>query len=175
MPRTETLNPHPRIEALPHRLDAAPWMVHGVVSGVTGAFLVAILFLVVDLVRGQPLWTPHALGSALFLGEAPAVHTSPALVAGYTVVHGAVFVSLGFLAATLLPLLRLERESARRIVGLVGLFVAFELAFGLFGVLVASGAEALQPGPVALANLLAAAAMSTYLAAATGSLRERDE
>jgi hypothetical protein len=39
-----------------------------VVAGLLGAAAVAIWFLLLDLLRGQPFFTPAALGSALFDG-----------------------------------------------------------------------------------------------------------
>ena len=63
--------------------------------------MVALFFLGLDVAEGRPLWTPHALGSVLFLGSVPA-HGAPvslALIGAYTFVHGYVFVSVGLIAA----------------------------------------------------------------------------
>jgi hypothetical protein len=154
-------------EAAPERggvLDEASWIVHGTTSGVIGAFLVALLFLGLDTVMAQPFWTPHALASALFLGETPAASPSAVLVIGYTVLHGAVFVSIGMLAAVVLPLLPLERRAALGVAVFAGLFVVLQSVFALLDALfVAPVAEGLRPWAVTTANLLAAAAMSAYL------------
>lgn len=75
----------------------------GVTVGVLGATVVAVWFLVVDLVSGAPLRTPGALGSALFLGvrEAGDVVVSGVTVGLYTLVHGLGFILIGLAAAAL--------------------------------------------------------------------------
>ena len=44
------------------------WPVAGAAAGALGALVIAVFFLVVDLAVRQALWTPSALGAALFLG-----------------------------------------------------------------------------------------------------------
>jgi len=46
-----------------------PYLRYGIPTGLVGAAVVAVFFLVVDLVAGQPLATPSALGATLFRGE----------------------------------------------------------------------------------------------------------
>jgi hypothetical protein len=146
--------------------DSMPWLVHGVISGVIGAFLVQLLFLGIDLVMAQPFWTPHALGSALFLGESPAPSPQLVLVLGYTVLHGAVFVSVGMLAAATLPLVPVRRRLALGALTAVALFVVLEGIFALFDVLfVAPVAASPETWAVTLANVLAAVGMGGYLVA----------
>src|SRR5919202_177153 len=74
-----------------------PLVTRGFVTGLVGAGAVAVWFLVLDVARGQPFYTPAALGAALLLGA-----TSPAevavtlpLVAAYTVLHVAAFAAIG--------------------------------------------------------------------------------
>jgi hypothetical protein len=170
-PREEARSPREgRLDRLPDRLSLEGRIAHGVISGVLGAAVVAILFLVRDLVAGQPLWTPHALGSALFLRAAPAASPSVVLVLGYTIAHGAIFVALGLLAATLVPMIPRAGVAMRGALAALGLFALLEVTFALFTVLFAPDAASLQPRWVAGANLVAALAMATYLLAARGSL-----
>src|SRR5262245_31644536 len=80
---------------------AFSWYADGVIAGAVGAGLVAVFFLIVDLVAGHPLFTPNALGTSLFLRQAatPEAPIVPALVVGYTAVHVGFFVGFGVIAA----------------------------------------------------------------------------
>jgi hypothetical protein len=75
----------------------------GVVVGLLGAIAVAVWFLVFDVVRGQILFTPGALGSALFLGvsDISEVQLNLLTVGGYTLVHFAAFIVVGLVAETI--------------------------------------------------------------------------
>lgn len=146
------------------------WTRHGVVAGLLGAATVALFFFVVDWMRGQPLWTPHALGSALLLGEAVALDAtpSPAVVLGYTAIHGAVFMAMGLLAAAEMFL---QQRVPRSLLGLgilaVLFFAAYEAVFLTFAAVFNPALiENLGGGFVAGANLLAALLMASYLVAA---------
>src|SRR5690606_1075247 len=107
---------------------ADPWVAHGLLAGVVGAAAIALFFLALDVAAGRPLWTPNALGSALFLGVAPPPDApiSAALVGGYTVIHGWVFVSVALIASTLLVGARLPGRTplAHMLVLAAVLFVA---------------------------------------------------
>ena len=79
----------------------------GIVAGILAALAVAVWFLIVDTARGQPLYTPSVLGTALFRREAPLVPlaqtpVSMDMVLMFTWVHGMVFAALGGIAAWLL-------------------------------------------------------------------------
>lgn len=154
--------------------DAMPWVVNGLLSGVLGAATVAVFFLVLDLVGGNPLWTPTTLGAALFRGEmlpasAPA---EPVLVVGYTAVHGLVFAGFGLIAAFLLMTGDRAVSSVRAVVLGAALFVAFEISFVIFGILFERELMGqLGAGWVALANALAAVAMTFFLSARDASGR----
>src|SRR5688572_16774181 len=83
--------------------EILPYYRWGVAAGLLGAFVVAVYFLALDLAAGRPLATPNALGSALFLG-APfdlARPISLTLIAGYTLVHGGLFLGLALLVSSL--------------------------------------------------------------------------
>jgi hypothetical protein len=129
--------------------------------------VVALFFLAVDWLAGRPLWTPHTLGAALFLGTPPGADADPqpALILAYTAVHAAVFVAFGVPAAFQV----LARPSSMRSVVAaallaVVLFAGFEVVFLVLAELFLPGlVGALGSGRVALANAVAAAAMASFL------------
>lgn len=84
-------------------LRGHPLLTEGMVTGLYGAAAVAAWFFVLDLVAGHPLRTPAALGAALFLGaqQASIIVVSVPLVAGYTVLHLALFSAFGLLFVAL--------------------------------------------------------------------------
>ncbi len=135
----------------------------GLVSGLIGACVVALWFLIIDMGRGQPFFTPGALGSALFLGstDLAAVNVSSATVLGYTIIHFGAFIATGFVAAAIACY---AEDTPPLILAGVMLFVAFE---AFFMGLMALAAEFLL-GPlawwaIAVGNLLASVAMGWYL------------
>jgi hypothetical protein len=148
----------------------AAWR-YGIPAGVLGAAVVAVLPLAVDLAAGRPLWTPAALGSALFLGQAlPVVDFDPtrhaALILGYTLVHGTV--NVGWAAVVAFYFLTIRRQDSTPLIALGAagvLFVALELTFLAQAYLFAPGLlEELAGGWVAVGNACAATAMGFYLA-----------
>ena len=150
-------------------LVEVPWILRGVVNGVIGASAVALFFLFQDLLlRGQPFWTPYALGSALFLGRAaaPADAIQLSLVAAYSVAHATVFIAAGCFAAFALAdaSIRQVRKGALTLMMAGTLFTAFAIGFLAFaGVFGSEVATQLGAGNVAVANLAAAAAMAVVL------------
>ena len=50
-------------------LRHASMLEDGILTGIVGAVVVAVWFLVLDFSRGQPFYTPSLLGSALLLGK----------------------------------------------------------------------------------------------------------
>jgi len=150
---------------------AVPWVAHGLLAGVVGAAAIALFFLALDVAAGRPLWTPNALGSALFLGVAPPPDApiSAALVGGYTVIHGWVFVSVALIASTLLVGARLPGRTplAHMLVLAAVLFVAFTALFAVFAALLATAPHGFDR--ILAANAVAALAMAAVLVA----LRER--
>lgn len=135
----------------------------GLVAGAIGATGVAIWFLIIDTVAGQPLLTPSALGAVL-AGDFSSASSEAHLpwVIGYTIFHLAAFLAVGLLLSFVAH--RAEQESSILAVFLI-LFVVFELGFyGLTAIL----AETRLPGAlawhrVAVGNLIAAAVMGTYV------------
>ena len=149
--------------------ESLPWVREGIAAGLLGASLIALFFLVVDLLAGRPLWTPFALGAALFRGALPPPGDpiEPMLVLAYTALHGTIFIGFGVPAAFQM-LARARAAGGRLRTGLLGvvLFAGFEAVFLALGELFAPGLTGmLGAGRVALANALAAAAMAAYLGA----------
>jgi len=131
----------------------------GIGSGLIGAAVVALWFLVYDAAAGMPLRTPALLGAAVLRGlrDPGGLVISTPLVLEYTVIHGAAFILFGCLAAGLLALA--DREP-RLLFAFFMLFCCFEVFFfALIAVLGEWLLEALSWWTILLANLLAAAGM----------------
>jgi hypothetical protein len=126
----------------------------GVVAGLLGAAVVALWFLGIDWIKGEPLRTPALLGSGFFR------QTGVPAVLLYTVIHGAAFVVFGVVGAALIA----GAESQPLFVfALVILFTAFEIFF--FGAIVIAASwvlDELAGWTIFVGNLLAAAAMLGY-------------
>jgi hypothetical protein len=123
-----------------------------------------VWFFVVDLIAGQPLFTPTTLGHALLTVLKPTPVWAPpmAIVISYTVFHYLAFIMIGIAAAVVAGWANAEPGV---LFGFLILAVAFEVGFyGLVAVL-----QLVTPlGPLAwyqvmIGNLIAAAAMGTYL------------
>ncbi len=138
----------------------------GVVAGLLGAVAVAVWFLAVDFVRGEPLQTPSVLGTAFLRAEA-----GPPAVLLYSVVHAAAFVLFGIVASVLIA--GAERDPMF-VFALVILFAAFEVLF--FGALLIGAAWVLDELPawqILVGNVLAAGVMLAYFFTAHRSLARR--
>jgi len=132
-------------------------------SGALGGSAVALFFMVVDLMDGQPLFTPSLLGSVLFHGVAAEdVATVRAdAVAYYSIVHVVAFAALG--AAITWLVHEVELHSRHPVLVLLTLFAILEVAFFAVAPLALSGVIAtLGIVRVGAANLLAAGAMALY-------------
>lgn len=135
----------------------------GLVAGLIGAAVLAAWFLLLDLVRARLLFTPAALGSALFHGVSGpgAVEYSLATILGYTLVHTAAFLVAGLAMAGLVAR---SEEHPSLLLALVLLFVTFEtLVTGLITIAAAWLLDQLAWWAIAAGNLGAAAAMGYYL------------
>src|SRR4029450_3463041 len=105
-----------------------PTVREGVVAGLIGAAVVAVLVLVFDIAGGAPLQSPAILGSLIFKGvrDPTVVTVTAGSVVGYTIVHGLGFVVGGLIAAALVA--AAERERAM-VLALLIFFAAFEVFF----------------------------------------------
>jgi hypothetical protein len=127
----------------------------GVIAGLVGAAVVALWFLALDTLQGDPLRTPELLGSAL-LRQPPGI---PAVL-HYTVVHGLAFILFGIVGALLIA--GAERQPVF-IFPLVILFTAFEVGFfGAVLILAKSVLDEVAGWEILTGNLVAAAAMLAY-------------
>ncbi len=70
----------------------------GFIAGCIGAAAVAVWFLVVDVINGQPFFTPAMLGSAVFWGATGSEHVvvEPGRIFGYTMTSTLFLVIVGF-------------------------------------------------------------------------------
>lgn len=140
-----------------------PILREGVVAGLIGAAAVAIWFLALDAARGQIFFTPAAFGSAILEGArgVAEVEITATTVIGYTVIHILAFLALGLLASSLAVA---AEANPPLILGFVLLFVTME-AFFIGAMAIAANwlLGALSWWTIVVANLVAAAAMGTYL------------
>ncbi len=144
----------------------------GVMAGIVGALAVAAWFFVVDATHGRLLFTPAALGSALFLGatDLATIEVTFWTVAGYSVIHFCAFIVVGFIASAIAGQ---AEETPPLILGAILLFVAFQALF--LGLLAAVAEFLLGPlawWSIALGNVLAVLAMGYYIWQRHPKLRE---
>jgi len=130
----------------------------GVAAGVFGALSVALWFFLGDAAAGRPLYTPAVIGSALFHGAVSAeeVRVTARIVREYSIVHIAVFLTLGvaisrlaaeaedsppLISSLLIPFLVIETLFMAALF-MLGTWVLEELGWGsiLVGNLLAAGA-----------------------------------
>jgi hypothetical protein len=142
----------------------AAFLLQGAFAGLFGATLLAGWFLYIDIIlRGEPLFTPTLLASALLGRGVPAAsEASLGLAFLYTLVHGVVFVGIAIGAAYLLHRFAVIRHRALII---VGVFTVLCLVFFAF----AANVSALGPKTIAIrdalvGNAIAAFAIGVYLA-----------
>src|SRR5437763_13946096 len=144
-------------------MDLNPILREGFIAGCIGAAAVAVWFLVVDFINGQPLFTPAMLGSAVFWGATGSEHViiEPARIIGYTMIHVSAFVVVGCIAAALAA----EVEVAPSTLFLVVVaFCFFEFGFYILVALLAKPLlGALAWWSVAIGNAIAAFGMGYYL------------
>src|SRR2546423_14030807 len=76
----------------------------GIVAGLIGASVVAMWFLLFDVARGRPLFTPGLLGAAVFQGltDPSTLRITTGPVLGYTILHGLAFIAFGVVAASIM-------------------------------------------------------------------------
>lgn len=135
----------------------------GIVTGILGAAVVAVWFLILDTARGQMFFTPSLIGSVVFLAQSPeqAVTVNPYIVFAYTGLHGVLFLVAGVVIAYMFVLFEQNPQFGIVILLLFLLFEAilFSAAAAVFPYLIGTlGAVA-----VACGNLFAAIAMFAYL------------
>lgn len=135
----------------------------GILTGIVGAAVVAIWFLILDTARGQMFFTPSLLGSVIFLGQSPdqVVSINPYIIFAYTGLHGVLFLIAGLIIARMFALFEHNPQFGIVILLLFILFEAilFSAAAAVFPNLIGTlGALAVGCG-----NLFAAIAMFAFL------------
>ncbi len=140
--------------------------VEGIVAGIVGAATIAIWFLILDTINGQPLYTPTVLGTALFrraegLASPESLPVSFDMALMYTWIHGLVFCVIGGLASRLLAL---AEQKPNLGFGILLFFVVLGFGFVVAAFVFAEPVlHALAWPAVLLGNLLSAATMGGYL------------
>ena len=143
--------------------DSHSTMAEGTDVGIIGGLAVAIWFLVLDTLAGQPFQTPSLLGQVVLFGNARPDTTD--LVFGailvYTAFHFAVFALLGMGLVVLIHWA--ERDSVVRF-ALLPVFLVFEVMFyGVLEIMSERTNELFPFWTVVVANTLAAVSMGIYL------------
>ncbi len=162
----------PGITGIWNQLAVHKTIREGIIAGLIGAGVVAVWFLIIDMVWLRPLFTPAALGSVIFEGAAGMadVQVEPGVIIGYTLLHFAAFIVFGLIVSALVT--QAERFPPL-VFALVILFVVFETFFvAMTAMLGAWVLEALAWWSVLVGNLLAAIAMSGYMWKVHPVLRE---
>jgi hypothetical protein len=157
-----------RHRTLPRLLVGAWWGVlrEGTIAGLIGAAVVAIWFLAIDTIHGEPFRTPILLGTGLLK-----VLAGPHPVITYTVLHGLAFVLFGIVASALVA--GAER-APMFLFAMVILFTAFEVFF--FGAVIIGAKwvlDELAGWTIFVGNVLASAAMLGYFFRKHRSLARR--
>jgi hypothetical protein len=146
-----------RHRTLPRLLVGTWWDVlrEGTIAGLIGAAVVALWFLAIDTIQGEPLRTPTLLGTGLLK-----ILAGPHPVIIYTVAHGLAFALFGIVASVLIA--GAERAPMFLFAVLI-LFTAFEVFF--FGAVIIGAKwvlDELAGWTIFVGNLLASAAMLAY-------------
>lgn len=146
-----------RHRTLPRHLVGAWWNVlrEGTIAGLVGAATVALWFLAIDTIHGEPLRTPTLLGTGLLK-----VLAGPHPVVMYTLAHGAAFVLFGIVASVLIAG---AEQTPMFLFAVVIVFTAFEVFF--FGAVIIGAKwilDELAGWTIFVGNLLASAAMLVY-------------
>lgn len=130
-------------------------LAEGIIAGLIGAAIVALWFLAIDTIQGEPLRTPKLLGSA-FLRQPEGA----AAVLSYTIVHGLAFMLFGVAASLLIA--AAERQPVF-VFFLIIAFTAFEVAsFGAIVIVAKWILDELAGWTIFVGNILAATAMLSY-------------
>ncbi len=135
----------------------------GATTGLIGAGIVAVWFLITDLLQGRPLSTPSVLGQ-VFLYHLSTPSVSPAEtgpVVAYTCLHVGAFVLFGIV---LTQMVHLAMSSPLARFGLLVIAVCFEFFFIFMMYAVLQMTSSLFPWwSVLCANSLSLAGMGIYL------------
>jgi ABC-type Mn2+/Zn2+ transport system permease subunit len=135
----------------------------GLATGLIGGVVAAVWHLIIDLVRGEPFYTPNVLGQVLLGGDiTPTVRTIfPQAVAGYAFLHFAVFFLLGIVLVLLAHMA--SRNPALRMGVWLGLVIAFLFSLGFLLVLYWATRQRFPWLPAVGGSILGVGSMGLYL------------
>jgi hypothetical protein len=134
-------------------------------SAAIGGTVVALVFLILDVLAGRALFTPSLLGATLFFGASAETYSEIDLnaVALFSVVHIVGFGVLGGIGSAIYQALFARGRSAAVPTG-IAIFLGGEGLFLLASATVMPGvAGRIGHSPVLIANALAALAMAVFL------------
>jgi hypothetical protein len=158
---------------LPTRLVLArgPW--GGMAAGLWGAGAVAVWFLIIDLIKGRPFYTPAALGSAMLLGAASPeeIDFRTTLIAAYTALHVVAFIAVGIALVWVAE--RVEQAPGWWLMAVMTFIVLDALVLGTVGIAAGWVLGALGWWSVAIANVVAACAMGWLISKTHPKLGKR--
>lgn len=162
-------------QARPSQHTLGDYAYDAIYIGGIGGGLVALFFLFYDIAaRGEAFFTPSLMGKALFDGVRPAAFGAVDMmaVAKYTVVHLLAFGLLGLGTSFLTHQAEMRSKHPVLVMGIV--FLALEIGFWLGSSFVIPGViQRVGAGPIAGANLLAAAGIAVFLARTHSALWHR--
>lgn len=150
-----------------------PLWAKGLVTGLIGAGSVALWFLVLDILRSRPFYTPAALGSLVFLGatSTTGVQVDVAVLAAYTLLHLAAFAAVGLMLEWSAG--RIERAPGMWLMALLVFIMLEALFIGTASSLSGWVLGDLGYWAIGIANLIAVAAMGSWVWASHPRLRRQ--
>ena len=134
----------------------------GALAGIIGAVVVAVWFLLCDVVAGEVFRTPAVLGAAIFQGifDPGEVQVTLPLVLGYTALHFFAFMMFGIATAVLLLAADYEPVFALAAIFLLAIFEIFFV--GALAAFDQAALTALGFWKILAGNVLAMIAMLSY-------------
>ena len=114
-----------------HPIEPRPVLPSGIEAGLFGGFTVIAVFLISDMLGGEPLHTPSVLGILIVHGAeaARSLDSAPGAAAAYNFVHFAVWMLMGFVSIQLMHLV--ERSASNWYLPYVALAVYLLGCFAL--------------------------------------------
>lgn len=120
-------------------IEPQPVLPSGIEAGLFGGFTVIAVFLVSDMLGGEPLRTPSVLGILLLHGVEAAreIEAAPGAAAAYNFVHFAAWIALGSLGIHLMH--RVERSASSWYLPYVALVLFLLVCFALDSAVAGTG------------------------------------
>ncbi len=136
----------------------------GILTGVVGAAIVSLIFLLIDFANGRPFFTPSLLGSVIFRGQSASATSDPdpTMIFAFSGLHGIAFLLVGILLAALFR--EFEKHPKLGLELLVVLLVFEGLLMGAEVTVFPALVGELGAWAVATANIASLIAMFAFLA-----------